>query len=108
MAELKQNPTLRDIQAYIKECEIERGFINQTPAEAMLILLGELGEVAAAMRKHEGLSVDLNSKPDDVELELGGDVLFCLGKLANRYNIDLEEAFRKKEEINKTRVWIKK
>lgn len=107
MAELKQNPTLRDIQVYIKECEVERGFINQTPAEALLITIGEIGEVAAAMRTYEGLSIDEKTEPEVLELEFG-DVLFCMGKLANRYNIDLEEAFRKKEEINKTRVWIKK
>jgi NTP pyrophosphatase (non-canonical NTP hydrolase) len=40
----------------------------------------------------------------NVDEELA-DVLIYLCSLANRCGIDLEDAFRKKEEVNKNRQW---
>lgn len=33
------------------------------------------------------------------------DLIIYLCAIANRYEIDLEQAFREKEEINKERTW---
>lgn len=33
------------------------------------------------------------------------DIGIYLCAIANRYNVDLEQAFRDKEEVNRTRVW---
>jgi NTP pyrophosphatase (non-canonical NTP hydrolase) len=41
-----------------------------------------------------------------VEEELA-DIIIYLSSIANRYNINLETAFRNKEEINKKREWKK-
>jgi len=69
-------------------------------------LLGEeIGELFKAVRKHDAnLRVDENSKIGSLEEELA-DVLIYLCAVANKHNIDLEQAFRKKEEKNKTRTW---
>ena len=68
-------------------------------------MLGEeVGELYKAVRKSEKISVDPNSKIGSVSEELV-DIFIYLCAIANRFNIDLEEAFRKKEEINKKRVW---
>ena len=70
-------------------------------------MLGEeVGELFKAIRKKEDIKVDLNSKIGSVEEELA-DILIYLCAIANRYDIDLEKAFREKEEINKQRVWKK-
>lgn len=104
MPELKQNPTLAIFQKYVAELEIERGFKSQTIIDKCLLLGEEVGELFKAVRKTEGLSVDSNSTFTEVGDELT-DILIYLCAIANRKGIDLEEAFREKEEKNKKRVW---
>ena len=102
---LKENPTLKDFQKYVHELEIERGFIDQNVVQKCLLLGEEVGELFKAVRKMESISIDKqNSKLTTVEEELA-DILIYICSIANRYNIDLEKAFRNKEEVNKDRVW---
>lgn len=100
---LKQ-ATLQNIQQYVKELEIERGFDHQTIIEKCLLLGEEVGELFKAVRKSEKIKIDSNSQKHEVSNELA-DILIYLCAIANRYKIDLEEAFREKEEINKKRIW---
>lgn len=104
MPELKEKPTLKDFQKYVVELEKERGFENQTTIDKCLLLGEEIGELFKAVRKSEGLSVDSNSNFTEVEDELA-DIFIYLCAIANRKGIDLEEAFFKKEEENKQRIW---
>ncbi|HET8574794.1 MAG TPA: MazG nucleotide pyrophosphohydrolase domain-containing protein [Candidatus Paceibacterota bacterium] len=107
MDELKlpSNPALKNFQEYVAKLEEERGFDRQTAAEKSMLLGEEIGELFKAMRKHEpNLRVDENSKRYDVADELA-DVFLYLCAIANQYHIDLEHAFREKEEKNKARVW---
>jgi NTP pyrophosphatase (non-canonical NTP hydrolase) len=68
-------------------------------------LLGEeVGELFKAVRKSEGLAVDENSSFTEIGDELT-DILIYLCAVANRKGIDLEKAFREKEEKNKKRTW---
>jgi len=106
MPELKSNPLLSDIQNYVKQLELERGFADQTIIQKCLMLGEETGELFKAVRKNEKLVIDRKSEVGEVSDELA-DIIVFLCSIANRYNIDLEEAFRKKEEINKKRVWVK-
>lgn len=109
---LKPNPTIQDFQAYIKEMKAERGFNQTDTIFECVCLTEELGELAAAVKrtsKETKSKLDI-SKPiptiDDVKEEIA-DVLIYLLSIANIYNIDVEEAFRQKEEKNKQRVWKK-
>ena len=104
MPELSKKPTLSDFQKYVSELEVERGFKNQTTIDKCLLLGEEIGELFKAIRKSEGLSVDSNSTFTEIGDELA-DILIYLCAIANRKNINLEEAFRTKEEVNKKRVW---
>lgn len=102
---LKENPTLKDFQEYVHDLEIERGFIEQSVVQKCLLLGEEIGELFKAVRKAESIRIDKqNSKLTTVEEELA-DILIYICSIANRYNINLETAFRKKEEVNKKRVW---
>lgn len=96
--------SLKNLQVYVNELEHERGFIDQTVLEKCLLLGEEVGELFKAIRKSENISTDKNSTIFHVGEELA-DVLIYLCAIANRYDIDLEDAFRKKEEINKKRIW---
>ncbi len=105
MPTLKEKPTLNAYQEYVAELEVERNFMEQSVIEKCLLLGEEVGELFKSIRKKEGLNIDLNSNTSQISYELA-DIFIFLCAIANRYNINLEEAFRTKEEINKKRNWI--
>jgi len=104
MPELKSNPTLEIFQEYVVELEKERGFSKQTISDKCLLLGEEIGELFKAVRKSEGLAIDVNSNFSEISDELA-DIFIYLCAIANRKGIDLEKAFRDKEEKNKKRTW---
>lgn len=104
MPTLNTNPTLKDIQEYVIQLEEERGFAEQSVLQKCLMLGEEVGELFKAIRKQENIKIDNNSKFGTIDEELA-DILIFVCSIANRYEIDLEKAFRDKEEVNKTRVW---
>lgn len=104
MPKLKNNPTLKDFQNYVVELEDERGFNKTTILENCLLLGEEIGELFQAIRKATKIHIDHNSKLGSVEEEMA-DILIYLCAIANRFNINLEQAFRDKEEVNKKRLW---
>jgi len=101
---LKSQPTLKDYQEYVHQMEVNRGFIKQNILQKCLMLGEEIGELFKAIRKKEKIKIDHNSKFGSIDEELA-DVVMYLCAIANRFNIDLEKAFRDKEEINKKRIW---
>lgn len=101
---LRENPTLPDFQRYVAEMIVERGFDKETVPELFMLLMEECGEFAKAARKTQDIKLDKNS--EDFHLaEEAADVFIYLLDICNYLNIDLEEAFRKKEEKNKMRKW---
>lgn len=105
MLHLPENPTTKDLQEYVVALEKERGFTDQSAIQKGLLLGEEVGELFKAIRKHDSnLRVDENSQSHSIAEELA-DVMIYLCAIANKYDIDLEQAFREKEEKNKTRVW---
>ena len=105
MSELSQKPTLADFQKYVSELELERGFSDQDAHTKCLLLGEEIGELFKAVRKAEGIAVDPTSRVADIGDELT-DIFIYLCAIANRYNIDIEQAFLAKEEQNKKRKWV--
>ena len=105
MPELPKNATLTMYQKYVTELEYERGFINQTIIDKCLLLGEEVGELFKAVRKQEGLKIDLNSENKKISEELV-DIFIYICAIANRSNVNLEKAFLKKEEVNKKRQWV--
>jgi NTP pyrophosphatase (non-canonical NTP hydrolase) len=103
---LEANPKMEDFQKYIKDMMAERGFDKNNIFQQMLLLSEEIGELAKAVRKAENLDVESAKEAGygSVQDELA-DVLMYILSVANNYDIDLEQAFRKKEEQNKTRNW---
>lgn len=104
---LPANPTLKDIQKYIEEMELERGFDKESILHTALLLNEEIGELMKCVRKThaDGMRIDVNKQYDfDAAGEIA-DILIVLTAIANRLGVDMEKAFRDKEEKNKKRVW---
>lgn len=101
---LKKDPTLSDIQSYIKQMVVERGFDKETVPELFMLLMEECGEFAKAARKTTNVKSAKDSKEHSLAHE-AADVLVYLLDICNHYDIDLEQAFRDKEAINKQRIW---
>lgn len=101
---LKADPTLGDFQEYVRELEDERGFTQQNAIEKCLLLGEEMGELFKAVRKTMKLKTDVNANIGPVDEEIA-DMLIYLCSIANRFDIDIEKAFRRKEEHNKKRTW---
>lgn len=103
---LPPKPTLGDIQNYVRALEQERGFTDGTLLQSCLLLTEEIGELAKCVRKsHAGLGMDTSKQ---YELDAAGeiaDIIIVLTSIANRLEIDMETAFRAKEEANKKRTW---
>ena len=93
---LKENPTLKDFQQYVRELKIERGFSTENKPFECMLMAEEVGELFSAIRKNmKGGSVGSGSTVGNVKLELA-DVVIYLCSIANQHGIDLEEAFREK------------
>jgi NTP pyrophosphatase (non-canonical NTP hydrolase) len=105
MAYLPEHPTLKDLQHYIDEVCKERGWVKDSYAEKFLLFTEEVGELAKAMRREAGLYEEKAKQQQSELAEEFADVLSYLLDLANLYQIDLEAAFREKEQINETRTW---
>lgn len=101
---LPENPKIQDYQVYIAKMVKVRGFDKESLPEIMLLMLEEMGELAKVVRKFHGIHTDDASVLSTAEDELA-DVFNYLLDVANNLGVDLEVAFRKKEEKNKLRSW---
>ena len=101
---LPSNPTLKDFQKYVQQMCEERGFNHETLAQIFVLFTEEVGEMARVVRKIDGMKTDVLAKKPDADEELA-DLFIYLLDMANVLDVDLELAFRKKEEKNKLRTW---
>lgn len=105
MIPLEKHQSLEEIQQYVAEMEVERGFSDRPLIEQCLQLGEEVGEVFKAVRKQQNIPIDPESKVGAIGDELA-DVLIYLCAIANRAGIDLADALRSKEAVNETRTWV--
>ena len=96
--------TLKQLQEYVSQIERVRGFDQETALEKCLHLGEEVGELFKAVRLSSGMSVDRHSTEHQPGEELA-DILNFLVAIANRLGVDLEAAYREKEERNSARLW---
>ena len=105
MPVLKSKPTLADIQEYVVKLEQERGFTDFSVMQQCLLLGEEVGELFKAVRKSQAqMGYATKGYAANPEEEIA-DILIMLCAVANRLNINIEEAFRNKEALNHKRVW---
>lgn len=97
--------TLREFQSYVRRLETERGFADDTVLQKCLLLGEEVGELFRSIRKSAGIGVDATAPQEENPAHELADILIILATIANRLDIDLDEAIRAKEAINARRHW---
>ena len=102
---INANSNLNEIQKYITKMMEVNGF-NNTPLELLCYLTEEVGELAKEIRKNESnMEMDINKKySSNIKDELA-DVFIYILTIADKYNIDLLDALKRKETINLERTW---
>lgn len=95
-----------EIQAYVHNMIIERGFEKEDAKDVMILLTEEIGELAKAIRKTTGLKMDISKDNDkyDVKGEIA-DVFNYLLSMCDVLDVDLFEVWKKKEQKNFERTW---
>ncbi len=105
MLDLSLLPSLAAYQDYVAQMEQQRGFAEQTVVDKCLLLGEEMGELFKAIRRVKGLALDPESAVGEVSDELA-DVFIYLCAIANRQQVDLAQAFARKELKNQQRQWV--
>ena len=115
LLEKKKNPqltpqaSLQEIQQHMHEMTKKRGFEDETASDTMLLMVEEVGELAKALRKQQGLKVDLEriEKISQVADEIA-DIFIYLLILSDQLGVNLFDAFSMKEQKNNQRTWARK
>lgn len=98
------NQNITELQKYIWQKNIERGFSRETAERKMLMLTEEVGELAKAVRQHIGMGFSSTTSRSDISEEIA-DVLIILLGLASTVDIDVFDAITQKESKNANRKW---
>jgi NTP pyrophosphatase (non-canonical NTP hydrolase) len=104
MRQIPDDDSLRALQKYIWQMNIERGFDAEDISKKLVQLVEEVGEVARAVRKSAGMKFTDTTKQTELADELA-DVLIVLLGMATLADIDIHDAFVAKEEKNRKRTW---
>lgn len=118
LPDIPESATLAQWQDYTRELVLARGWNRASDLEIFLLFSEEVGEFAKAFRHYRKLfcervredrfaepdSVDVSGPKQEMAHELA-DILSYVFDLANRLEIDLEQAAREKEMINRERDW---
>ncbi len=105
---INNRSSVKKLQEYIHDVVVQRGFDDEAPADIMLLMVEEVGELAKALRKYIGLKIDQNKKDKYAQLEHElADVFIYLLDLSNVCKIDLFQALKEKEHENNKRFWDK-
>lgn len=100
---------LSTYQKYIYQLEAMHGWLEVDLINNCFLMGEEVGELFKAVRKHQRFFVEDSPTEEQISKEHIGeelvDVMNYLLAIANRLDIDLETAFRRKNEINQGRSW---
>lgn len=102
MSDISQD--IKELQAYIWQMNIDRGFAEEPAEQKMLLLTEEVGELAKAVREHIGMKFSSTTSKSDAASELADVLIVALG-LASTLKIDIYEALVQKEAKNAKRKW---
>ena len=107
--QLPPNAPMREFQRYIYQLEAMHGWLNVDLVNNCFLMGEEVGELFKAIRKHQRFFVEKHPEDEAVSKQHIGeelvDVFNYLIAIANRLDIDFEEAFRRKNGINQQRSW---
>jgi NTP pyrophosphatase (non-canonical NTP hydrolase) len=102
--QLPKDDSLKELQKYIWQMNIDRGFNTEDSSKKLVMLMEEVGELAKAIRKLAGLKFTDTTKQTDIKEELA-DVQIVLLGLASLLDIEMFDAVVAKEHQNRERNW---
>ena len=103
LSEREKMTELAELQQAIAEIRSQRGFVTD-PVKIHLLLTEEIGEIASQIKRLWSVNYDAFDK-SQLEEEIA-DVFVLLTALANRFDIDIEQAVvRKFFEKDGKRTW---
>jgi len=109
MITLPQPARMKDYQDYIHALEKQHGWLSVDLVHNCFLMGEEVGELFKAVRKYNKLFDEHATTPSDAAkanvAEEIVDVFNYLLAIANRLEIDVEQAFKDKNGKNQTRVW---
>jgi NTP pyrophosphatase (non-canonical NTP hydrolase) len=97
---------LTELQKHIAAVCQEKGWDKNSIPETFLLFTEEVGELAKAIRKETAFKGEKKPETKDNLIEEFADVLNYLMDLANRFDVDLTEAYFRKHHINADREWV--
>jgi NTP pyrophosphatase (non-canonical NTP hydrolase) len=107
--QLPPEASMKEYQKYIYQLESLHGWLDVDLVHNCFLMGEEVGELFKAIRKHQRYfeehhpQEEEHSKKEIAEEIV--DVFNYLVAIANRLEIDLEKAFRYKNQLNQTRTW---
>jgi len=101
---LPESDSLNELQQYIWQMNIDRGFSTDNASKKMVMLVEEIGELAKAIRKITGLKFTDTTKRTELKEELA-DVQIVLLGLSSLLDVNMFEALIEKETKNAKRDW---
>jgi NTP pyrophosphatase (non-canonical NTP hydrolase) len=110
MIELPSGAPLKAYQDYIQALETQQGWLDVDLVHNCFLMGEEVGELFKSIRRYnryfeEGQPETVQSERKTQVAEEIVDVLNYLLAIANRLDIDVEQAFRDKNAKNQTRTW---
>ncbi|PGF05137.1 MazG nucleotide pyrophosphohydrolase domain-containing protein [Bacillus toyonensis] len=88
--------TIKDFQKHVEDFCKEKGFENTSIEMRTMYLMSEVGELVDSILKGDKTEIGLEMF----------DVVWNVFDLANKLDINVNEAFQNKMDINKDRVWV--
>ncbi|MEQ9323131.1 MAG: MazG nucleotide pyrophosphohydrolase domain-containing protein [Polyangiaceae bacterium] len=112
MIELPDGAAMKDYQRYVHELERMHGWLDVDLVHNCFLMGEEVGELFKAVRRARKMfeqgeapsADDAEERRREVADEVV-DVMNYLLAIANRLDIDVEEAFRRKNAANQERTW---
>jgi NTP pyrophosphatase (non-canonical NTP hydrolase) len=110
--ELPDGATMHDYQRYVHDLEAMHGWLDVDLVHNCFLMGEEVGELFKAVRRWERLFAQAEMREAETEDERRRevadeivDVLNYLLAIANRAEVDVEAAFRRKNAVNQRRSW---
>lgn len=105
---LNEGAPMAAFQKYIHQLESMHGWLDVDLVHNCFLLGEEMGELFKAVRRYNKLFAQEGEVVDDARGEVAEELVDCLNYLlaiANRLDIDVEDAFRVKNRRNQSRTW---
>ena len=103
--DLPNSDSLKDLQKYIWQMNVDRKFNTEDPSKKLVMLMEETGKLTKAVRRTVGLKFSDTTKQTEMAEELA-DVQIVLLGLASLVGVDMIDAVVAKETKNRERTWV--